>query len=132
MRSALANLLPALTSQGIALLTFLTNVLLTPLLAFYLLRDWHTLLASVERLLPPRWRAGVTSLCGQIDHMVGEYLRGRGRCWCGGVRASGARGQGLGQRGALGGFLACRQIQRPPLSATGKRRRAGSKDKRPD
>ena len=77
VRSALANLLPALTSQGIALLTFLTNVLLTPLLAFYLLRDWHTLLASVERLLPPRWRAGVTSLCGQIDHMVGEYLRGQ-------------------------------------------------------
>ena len=33
VRSALANLLPALTSQGIALLTFLTNVLLTPLLA---------------------------------------------------------------------------------------------------
>ena len=77
VRSALANLLPALTSQGIALLTFLTNVLLTPLLAFYLLRDWHILLASVERLLPPRWRAGVTSLCGQIDHMVGEYLRGQ-------------------------------------------------------
>ena len=77
LRQALERTLPALTSQGLALIVFLSNLFLTPILAFYLLRDWHGIVARLGQLLPPRWRPGVGEVLGKVDHMVGEFLRGQ-------------------------------------------------------
>ena len=61
----------------LALSVFLSNLFLTPILAFYLLRDWHGIVARLGQLLPPRWRPGVGEVLGKVDHMVGEFLRGQ-------------------------------------------------------
>jgi predicted PurR-regulated permease PerM len=62
---------------GSAVLALLGNVVLAPMVAFYLLVDWHGLSARLRRLLPPRWLAGVDGFWGETDAVLGEYLRGQ-------------------------------------------------------
>jgi predicted PurR-regulated permease PerM len=62
---------------GSALLALLGNAVLAPMVAFYLLVDWHGLSARLRRLLPPRWLAGVDAFLVQTDAVLGEYLRGQ-------------------------------------------------------
>ena len=62
---------------GSALLALLGNVVLAPMVAFYLLVDWHGLSVRLRQLLPPRWLAGVDAFLGETDAILGEYLRGQ-------------------------------------------------------
>lgn len=62
---------------GSALLALVGNVVLAPMVAFYLLLDWHGLSARVRSLLPPRWLASVDAFLNDTDAVLGEYLRGQ-------------------------------------------------------
>lgn len=62
---------------GSAVLALLGNAVLAPMVAFYLLVDWHGLMARLRRLLPPRWLAGVDAFLLETDAVLGEYLRGQ-------------------------------------------------------
>lgn len=53
------------------------NILLVPVLVFYLLRDFDLLRAYSYELLPPHWRPSVASWLGDIDRVVGGFLRGQ-------------------------------------------------------
>jgi predicted PurR-regulated permease PerM len=61
---------------GLAVIAFVVNLVLVPVVLFYLLRDWNTLLASIESLVPPRVRPNVMTLAREIDAVLAEYLRG--------------------------------------------------------
>ena len=61
---------------GLAVVAFIANLLLVPVVLFYLLRDWHRLLASVESLVPPRVRPKALDIASQVDAVLAEYLRG--------------------------------------------------------
>lgn len=52
-------------------------VFLVPVVMFFLLLDWPSLTARVAELVPPRWRAGTGGLLGEIDSLLGQYLRGQ-------------------------------------------------------
>jgi predicted PurR-regulated permease PerM len=62
---------------GSAVMAVLGNAVLAPMVAFYLLVDWHGLSARLRRLLPPRWLGGVDNFLGETDAVLGEYLRGQ-------------------------------------------------------
>ena len=53
------------------------NIVLVPVLIFYLLRDFDTLHERFYALLPPPWRPMVADWLGEIDHAVGGFLRGQ-------------------------------------------------------
>ena len=53
------------------------NILLVPVLTFYLLRDFAVLYERFYDLLPPHWRPMVADWLGEIDHAVGGFLRGQ-------------------------------------------------------
>lgn len=57
--------------------TVLGYVALTPVLTFYLLRDWDGLTAGIADLLPKHRREGFVSFAGECDRMVSRYLRGQ-------------------------------------------------------
>lgn len=57
--------------------TVLGYVALTPVLSFYLLRDWDRLTASLERLLPAGRREATVSFVRDCDRLVSKYLRGQ-------------------------------------------------------
>jgi len=57
--------------------TVLGYVALTPVLSFYLLRDWDRLTAGLEALLPPQNRHAYVSFAREADDLVSKYLRGQ-------------------------------------------------------
>jgi len=75
--SAAAKVLPSLKSGGLALIGFLTNLLLIPVVLFYLLRDWGTLISRIDELIPRRWHAQVSTIAADVDRVLAEFLRGQ-------------------------------------------------------
>ena len=71
------KLLASLRIGGLALLGFVVNLLLVPVVLFYLLRDWNLLLARIDALLPRRWHARLSGIAGEIDAVLAEFLRGQ-------------------------------------------------------
>lgn len=64
--------------KGLGLvLTVLSYLVLTPVLTFYLLRDYHALQRGVAELIPPSKRAKVMSFARDYDHLLSRYLRGQ-------------------------------------------------------
>jgi predicted PurR-regulated permease PerM len=61
---------------GLAVVVFLANLLLVPVVLFYLLRDWQRLLVAVTGLIPVRVRPKALMLAGEVDAVLAEYLRG--------------------------------------------------------
>jgi predicted PurR-regulated permease PerM len=53
------------------------NIVLVPVLIFYLLRDFDRLHERFYDLLPPHWRPSVADWLGEIDRAVGGFLRGQ-------------------------------------------------------
>jgi len=71
------KLLASLRIGGLAVLGFVVNLLLVPVVLFYLLRDWNGLLAQIEELLPRRWHPQLTGVATEIDAVLAEFLRGQ-------------------------------------------------------
>lgn len=71
------QILGALTHSGLAMLAFLTNLVLIPVLTFYLLRDWDILVAKVHALLPRRYEPRISSIARESDAVLSEFLRGQ-------------------------------------------------------
>ena len=69
--------LGSLKIGGVALLGFFANLLLTPVVMFYLLLDWDALVAKIDRLLPRRWSKLSRSIAAETDRVLAEYLRGQ-------------------------------------------------------
>ncbi len=69
--------LGSLKIGGVALLGFFVNLLLTPVVMFYLLMDWDALIAKIGRLFPRRWAISSEAFAVEIDGVLAEYLRGQ-------------------------------------------------------
>ncbi|MEK7717444.1 MAG: AI-2E family transporter, partial [Pseudomonadota bacterium] len=53
------------------------NLLLIPVVTFYLLLDWNRLLARSLALVPPRRQTWVANLARETDEVLGSFLRGQ-------------------------------------------------------
>lgn len=71
------SLLPWLSDSGSTLIALLLNLLLIPLVMFYLLRDWPQLLARIDGAIPRRWHAKAREITGEVDAVLAEFLRGQ-------------------------------------------------------
>jgi predicted PurR-regulated permease PerM len=60
-----------------SVMTILGYVVLTPVLTFYLLRDWDRLTRAVADLLPHERREGVVAFATDCDRLLSRYLRGQ-------------------------------------------------------
>ena len=69
--------LPSLASGGMAFLGLLMNLLLVPVVLFYLLRDWNVLLARIAEMIPRRWHSKTQTLATETDAVLAEFLRGQ-------------------------------------------------------
>ena len=62
---------------GAALFAIATTLLLTPVVMFYLLLDWHRILARLENAIPRAWHAKATQLAADVDAALAEFLPGQ-------------------------------------------------------
>ncbi|MBC7804380.1 MAG: AI-2E family transporter [Candidatus Parcubacteria bacterium] len=72
-----AALLGSLRIGGLALLAFLVNLLLVPVVLFFLLRDWNSLMLSVDAMIPRHLHARARTILAEIDAVLAEFLRGQ-------------------------------------------------------
>lgn len=73
----LGRALQLVGSHGIALFGWLMSLLLVPVVLFYLLRDWHTLVERIGVLVPRRWYGKVAEIAHEVDLVLAEFLRGQ-------------------------------------------------------
>ena len=76
-QSILQSLLPSLRIGSVALLGLLATLMLTPVVMFYLLLDWHSLLARLDVFVPRSWHAETHKIATDIDAVLAEFLRGQ-------------------------------------------------------
>jgi predicted PurR-regulated permease PerM len=70
-------LLSRVTASSLALLGWLANLLLIPVVCFYLMRDWDLLVAKLRGLLPRSREGLVVRLVGECHEVLGAFLRGQ-------------------------------------------------------
>jgi predicted PurR-regulated permease PerM len=73
----IGGLLSSLRIGGSALAAVFGNLVLAPIVAYYLLLDWARLIERTKGLIPPRWRASVQGFLDDTDAVLGQYLRGQ-------------------------------------------------------
>ncbi|HKH19860.1 MAG TPA: AI-2E family transporter [Gammaproteobacteria bacterium] len=74
---AAANIVAYVTRSGAVLVGWLLNMLLVPVVAFYLLRDWDLLIALIRGLVPRHVEPTVSRLARESDAVLGAFLRGQ-------------------------------------------------------
>lgn len=62
---------------GLALLGFLINLLLIPVVLFYVLRDWRVILVTIDRWVPRSLHPTVSTVAGEVEAVLSEFLRGQ-------------------------------------------------------
>lgn len=69
--------LPSLQTGALAVLGVAINLLLIPVVMFYLLKDWDVMVARVAALVPRPWMGTATRVARSMDAVVGEFMRGQ-------------------------------------------------------
>ena len=63
--------------SGFAMVTWVVNILLLPILAFYFLRDWDKLVERVASMIPRNHVGTITNLARESDEVLGAFIRGQ-------------------------------------------------------
>lgn len=76
--SWLGKVVQGIWAGGLALFNVISIVLITPIVAFYLLRDWDVMTAKVDSWLPREFAPTIRALFAEIDTIISAFIRGVG------------------------------------------------------
>ncbi|MFZ6873886.1 AI-2E family transporter [Undibacterium sp. Di27W] len=62
---------------GTAVLGMVANLLLIPIVLFYLLMDWHALIRRLSHFIPRRFVHVTANAVAEVDDILAQYLRGQ-------------------------------------------------------
>jgi predicted PurR-regulated permease PerM len=65
---------------GFALFNVLTLLIITPIVAFYLLRDWPLMVARIDSWIPRAYESVVRNLAQRISKILNAWIRGQAIC----------------------------------------------------
>lgn len=80
MLSFVLTTLTRLVGGGFALFNVLSLVIVTPVVAFYLLRDWRRAVARVDSWLPRRYAGVLRAQAREVDRILSAWVRGQALC----------------------------------------------------
>ncbi len=72
-----ATLMSSVSYSGGVIAEWLMNLLLIPVVTFYLLRDWDDLIVKIHDLLPRRIVPTATKLAREVDTVLSAFVRGQ-------------------------------------------------------
>lgn len=75
--SFIKGLIGTVSRSGLAVMGWLANIVLIPVITFYLLRDWDRLVGYIRELLPRNIEPKFAMLAKESDEMLGAFLRGQ-------------------------------------------------------
>jgi predicted PurR-regulated permease PerM len=73
----IGSFLNSLWSGGQALVSIMALVVVTPIVAFYILVDWPRMIALVDSWLPLKQAATIRQLAREIDAVIAAFIRGQ-------------------------------------------------------
>lgn len=73
----LTSFLRSLWSGGRALVSLFSLMVVTPVVAFYLMYDWHRMIKAADSWVPVNQRDTVRALATQIDAAIAGFVRGQ-------------------------------------------------------
>ena len=73
----LTSFLKSLWSGGRALVSLFSLMVVTPVVAFYLMYDWHRMIAAADSWVPLNQRDTVRALAREIDAAIAGFVRGQ-------------------------------------------------------
>jgi len=71
------GLVAVVSKSGLALLEWVGNLVLIPVVTFYLLRDWGDLVEYLRALLPRTSESVVSRMVTDCDEVLGTFMRGQ-------------------------------------------------------
>ncbi|MBB3225659.1 putative PurR-regulated permease PerM [Luteibacter sp. Sphag1AF] len=75
--TVLAATVSKVTQSGMGVVMWMTNLVLIPVVAFYLLRDWDRMIEYIRRMLPRSIEPVVVHLSRESDLVLGAFVRGQ-------------------------------------------------------
>jgi predicted PurR-regulated permease PerM len=76
----LAGALTRIVGGGFALFNVLSLLVVTPVVSFYLLRDWPSVLARMNTWVPRRYQTVVRAQAREVDRILSAWVRGQAMC----------------------------------------------------
>ncbi|ABS64933.1 protein of unknown function UPF0118 [Parvibaculum lavamentivorans DS-1] len=73
----LVNILTSVGSQGLQIVALLSLIVVTPVVAFYLLLDWDRMVERVDALLPRDHAETIRRLAREINEVLAGFIRGQ-------------------------------------------------------
>lgn len=73
----LGKLVGNLWSSGVAIINLLSLFFITPIVTFYMLKDWKDIVAKVNEWLPPQYAGTIRTQIRLIDRTLSGYIRGQ-------------------------------------------------------
>ena len=64
-------------SGGVALFNVVSLLLITPVVLFYILKDWNDVSKNIKGLVPPKYKADTTSIWREINVKLAGFIRGQ-------------------------------------------------------
>jgi predicted PurR-regulated permease PerM len=74
---SLAGVVAGLIGGSLVLIDLLSLAIITPVVAFYVLRDWPRLLARIDEWMPIRHAATIRAQLALVDRTLAGFLRGQ-------------------------------------------------------
>ncbi|WP_430391146.1 AI-2E family transporter [Dyella sp. 20L07] len=74
---AVSTVVGKISRSSIGIVMWMTNLVLIPVVAFYLLRDWDRLVAWIDGILPRSIEPTVRHLANEADSVLGAFVRGQ-------------------------------------------------------
>lgn len=72
-----AKILGKMLSNGFAFINIISLLLISPVVAFYMLRDWHEFVNKIYDLIPHKHKQDVLDAVAAVDKIIAGYLRGQ-------------------------------------------------------
>lgn len=72
-----SGLFASVTKSGIAIFNVLSLLFITPLLVFYMIKDWNIFMEKTSDYLPSRYRPDIIKIVLEIDGNLSGYVRGQ-------------------------------------------------------
>jgi len=73
----IGSFLTGLLSSGVAILDVISVLVITPVVAFYILRDWDLIVAAVDGWLPRRHADLIRNEVREVDRTLAGFVRGQ-------------------------------------------------------
>lgn len=74
---SIGTVIGTISRSGFGVVAWLTNLVLIPVVWFYLLRDWDRLVAWIDRMLPRSVEPTIAHLAREADAVLGAFVRGQ-------------------------------------------------------